>query len=247
MNTFLFIITLLSASLAAVLLAINWRLLLAERQRSAARVQALAEAAAEPSTMVTASPMVASTPIGDRPAEPDAPSAHPAPVVVSQELFHTSAAPPPSFRRMALPASLGVAIVGTILSLSGLAVWGHDRPKGTAAVGDAVPLELVALRHERTADGLSITGLVHNPSGGHLIADLDVLVFLFDRNSALLSSVRAPLDFRTLAPGDESPFEVSVGRIGAIGRYRVSFSADNKVVPHVDRRQNPVVAVARSQ
>lgn len=249
MNTFLITITLLSLGFALVLLALNWSGRRDERRRSAARVQALVEAAAEAGIQVATAPM--KDPAADTSLQV-ARSAGAEPVAVSQhELFQTTAEPPPSFRRLGLPISLGVAIVGTILS--GLAVWSHDRPArpasgpaAVAAVDPSVPLELIALRHLRTVDGLSITGLVRNPSGGHRISDVNVLVFLFDRNGALLTSVRAPLDFRTLAPGDESPFVVSLDKIGTIGRYRVGFRAADKVVPHVDRRQSPVVAVASS-
>jgi hypothetical protein len=86
---------------------------------------------------------------------------------------------------------------------------------------------------------LSISGLVRNPAGGQRISDVNVVVFLFDRDGALVTSVRAPLDFRTLAPGDESPFTIALNRTGTIGRYRVSFRTDDKVMPHVDRRQEP--------
>jgi len=48
---------------------------------------------------------------------------------------------------------------------------------------------------------------------------------------------RAPLDYVTLAPGDESSFVVKVPVRGPIARYRVGFrAADGTVVAHVDRR-----------
>ena len=266
MNTFLIILTVLSLGFAFVLLAVNWSLLREAQRRSAARVQALVEAAAESSIPVATAPIAAAPPIltaapivraaapiedpgadeflqvaRDPGAERIAASPH--------EMFHTTVQPPPSFRRLALPISLGIAIVGTIVS--GLAIWSHERPTAApvqvAAVESSVPLELIALRHERTVNGLSITGLVRNPSSGHRITDVDVWVFLFDRSGALITSVRAPLDFRTLAPGDESPFVVSLDKVGTIGRYRVSFKSGNKLVPHLDRRLDPVVAVASSQ
>ena len=48
---------------------------------------------------------------------------------------------------------------------------------------------------------------------------------------------RAPLDFATLAPGDESPFVLGVPVSGTVARYRVGFrSEDGRVIAHIDRR-----------
>ena len=171
-------------------------------------------------------------------------------VISSHELFHEATDASSGFHRLALPLSLGVVIVSALLA--GLLMWnhGHARPAPVALAAVAadnsasVPLELISLQHERTGNGLSITGLVRNPSGGHRMLDLNVVVLLFDRNGSFVTSARGPLDFRTLAPGDESPFTVSLDKIGTVGRYRVSFRADDNVVPHVDRRQEPAIAVA---
>ena len=38
-------------------------------------------------------------------------------------------------------------------------------------------------------------------------------------------------------PGGESRFVVSVPSAADVGRYRVSFRTDDRVVPHVDRRE----------
>jgi hypothetical protein len=76
---------------------------------------------------------------------------------------------------------------------------------------------------------------------------VNVVVFVFDRRGAFITSLQGPLDFRTLAAGDESPFVVSLDHIADVGRYRVSFRADDQIVPHVDRRQAPVVASASRQ
>jgi hypothetical protein len=66
-------------------------------------------------------------------------------------------------------------------------------------------------------------------------------VFAFDRNGTFITSGRAPIEFLSLAPGDESPFRVSVPNVGEVGRYRVSFRTEAGVVRHVDRRQ-PLLA-----
>ena len=45
----------------------------------------------------------------------------------------------------------------------------------------AAPLELIALGHERDADGLTVRGVLRNPSSGSEISHLTAVVLLFDR------------------------------------------------------------------
>lgn len=256
MNILLIIITLVCLAFAVVSLVLNWRLAREERRRSAARVEVLLEAAsAWPAA--SAEGFNAPTKRETRSREP-APAAQTALVVeprddaaltegfsgISHELFHEPAQAPSGFHRLAVPMSLGVVIVTVVLG--GLLIWNHERAKPVSLASAAlaadksvtVPLELISLRHERTAEGLSITGLVRNPASGHRVSDLNVVVFVFDRNGSFVTSARGPLDFRTLAPGEESPFTISLDKIGSVGRYRVSFRADDQVAPHVDRRRD---------
>jgi len=262
MNTLLIIVTFTSLAFAVVMLVLNWRLIREERGRSAARVEALREAVSDlpdPAPVPAAARFVEAVPAhpsavvegpaASAPFQVAATSIEPA-VITSHELFHGATEAPSGVRRLALPVSLGVVIVSSILTT--LLLWDH-RGAGpasaatAAAVADnlvATPFELISLRHERTASGLSITGLVRNPASGRRMSDLNVAVFLFDRSGAFVRSARGPLDFRTLAPGDESPFTISLDNTGTVGRYRVSFRADDKVVPHVDRRQDPAAVAA---
>jgi hypothetical protein len=70
--------------------------------------------------------------------------------------------------------------------------------------------------------------------------------FVFAADGTFLASGRAPLDFSTLAPGDESPFVITIPVKGAVARYRVGFrSEDGQVIGHVDRRAT--ATLARSQ
>jgi len=106
----------------------------------------------------------------------------------------------------------------------------------TASAGRA-PLELVALKQVRDGDALTISGVVRNPHEGAPIDRIAAVISFFDGTGAQLTSVRAPLDFRTLAPGDESPFQVTTTVPAGVSRYRVSFRRDEgTIVPHVDRR-----------
>lgn len=124
-------------------------------------------------------------------------------------------------------------------------LYGGSSGSVSAAAGvtaGTAPLELVSLRHERRGGRLAITGLVRNPQGGAAVDRLTAVVFLFDQQSAFVTSARADVDFRTLAPGDESPFVIGVEAPSNVARYRVSFRNEAGVVPHVDRRSQEPIA-----
>jgi hypothetical protein len=149
------------------------------------------------------------------------------------------------------PRALAVAAVAVVMIGAVLAFWtigrlmepATNRPGTIAAragANGAAPaaLELMSL-HQAMQDGtLTISGLVRNPHGGVPQERLTAVVFFFDGQGGFLSSTRAPLDYRALAPGDESPFQLSAPAPPGVARYRVSFRRDEgAVVPHVDRRQ----------
>ena len=96
------------------------------------------------------------------------------------------------------------------------------------------------MRHQREGTTLTVSGLIRNPSSGAAVNGVTAVVFAFDRNGGFVASGRAPLEFGSLAPGDESPFVVAVPNVSDVARYRVSFRTDHGVVRHVDRRSNQV-------
>jgi len=100
----------------------------------------------------------------------------------------------------------------------------------------ALPLELVALGHERDGESLIVRGIVRNPASGAAVDRLTAVVFLFNREGGFLSSGRVAVETSALRPGTESTFVVTVPGAGAVERYRVSFRTDDRIVPHVDRR-----------
>ena len=113
----------------------------------------------------------------------------------------------------------------------------------SAAAAHVQPLELMSLRHTQQSEGLTITGLVQNPRGSAPVSQITATAFLFDASGTFLASGRAPLDFTTLRPGDESAFVINVPVTGAVARYRISFrDAGGRVVAHVDRRNATPVA-----
>lgn len=120
-----------------------------------------------------------------------------------------------------------------------------DAAPGAASATGQSPLELVSLRHERKGAKLDVTGLIRNPVSGPAVDRLTAVVFLFDQQGGFLSSARADVDYRTLGPGEETPFVISLEAPSNVARYRVSFRTDAGVVPHIDRRgQEPMAANA---
>jgi hypothetical protein len=210
---FLVLVSVIAAGLAAFFGALCWRLMHQDRLRSAARVTALSDAidgvtAGESfATGVSVSPEFL---------------AHERPVVRTQGLF-----------------KLAVGFAMTVILVIVLAVLGATktgRAASATVTAKSPSLELLSMRHERDGGALTVTGLVRN--GGSGSADrLIAVVFAFDRSGNFLASGRAPIDFLSLASGDESPFKVSVPNAGEVGRYRVSFRTEAGVVKHVDRRQ----------
>jgi hypothetical protein len=105
-----------------------------------------------------------------------------------------------------------------------------------------MPLELIALGHERAGNQLTVHGLVRNPASGAAVSQVGVVVSVFNHDGAFTTSGRAPVEQATLAPGGESTFSVTVPGVDDVGRYRVSFRTDQRVIPHVDRRGHEEMA-----
>jgi hypothetical protein len=125
---------------------------------------------------------------------------------------------------------------GTVATRAGAGAAVNGANGANGAVTTA--LELMSLNQEMQDGKLTISGLVRNPRGGVPQERLTAVVFFFDGQGGFLSSTRAPLDYRALAPGDESPFQLSAPAPAGVARYRVSFRRDEgAIVPHIDRRQ----------
>lgn len=205
-------LTVASLALAAAFAIVAWRLARAERLRSDARVSALAAAI-------------------DGTTQPDAPR----PTMFTRDT--RSAVPGRPLLKLAIGFAFAVSVI-VLIAMTG------DRPGGDAAptsppaaatASEPGSLELVSMRHTRSGDALTVTGLVRNP-GGATPDGLTAVVFAFDRDGNYVASGRAALEFPRLATGDESPFRVIVTDVRDVGRYRVSFRTEAGVVRHVDRR-----------
>ena len=152
-------------------------------------------------------------------------------------------------------AGVGVAaavvalVIGTLVMASDRSASGRARPAQTrhpvaapvAATPSAeVPLELIALGHEREKDRLTVRGVVRGAAaeGGPLTA----VVLLFNRQGSEIGSGRADVAPAGSDPAGERTFVITVPSAGDVGRYRISFRSDDHVVPHVDKRSPSGIA-----
>ena len=271
MDTLLLGITVLSLVVALVMSVTAWRLMRDEKQRSAARIAALATAASddvieEPFPDVRSVTETPKAPWTRAPFDSMA-SAEPADTISltggSEEYSEPVVSHAPVFGAVTEERtsgggqrSLAIAAAVLFVVLSGGLVWMMAGPEGTTpvAVGPNAPLELVSLSHARQNDKLAVSGLVRNPASGQPVEKLSAVVFLFDRMGTFVTSSRAHVDFLKLGAGDESPFVVSIDAPATVSRYRVSFRTDDGVVPHIDRRgespapmagERPIAVTAR--
>ena len=228
--TLLLLVTLTSMLLAAIMSLIAWRAAGDERRRSEARVAALA---ADIHGVERVAPFGPSDDLELRPRSSGSAGA---------ELF-AAAQPRPGAR---WPAVLAAGVVVLFAAAAVVIVLGGGSSGTTHASNQepavlpspvaALPLELVALGHERDGDRLTVRGIVRNPESGAAVDRLTAVVFLFNHDGGFLSSGRVIVEAFALRPGAESIFVVTVPGAGDVGRYRVSFRTDDRIVPHVDRR-----------
>jgi hypothetical protein len=206
---FLLIVSIIAVAAAIAASAFAWRIARAERLRSAARVAALAAALDGTPDDAPATPMFERAPRSGLQGRP----------------------------LLKLGIGFGMAVLVIVLvAMNGdrHATTAEERQTETAA--QTVPaLELLSMRHARSGDSLTVTGLVRNTSAPSP-APIMAVVFVFDRDGGFVASGRAPLEDGSVARGEESPFKVTIPDVKEVGRYRVSFRTAAGIVPHVDRR-----------
>ena len=227
MDTTLVMVTLLSLGMSGALSIVVWRMLRDERQRGDARVAALTS-------------MVARTPAAA--ASADLSMRQPAPVAMAG-LFEEHPAESPWGQRFAVMGALGLVLASVLfiaLSMTaGTSARGaasENQPAAAAPVRASI--ELMSLRDSRQDGSLTITGLVRNADPAASLNRVAVTAYAFDDKGLFVASGRTLLDVTQLAPGDESPFVISVPVTVPVARYRIGFrSDDGRVVPHVDKRR----------
>jgi hypothetical protein len=230
---FLLAVTLMSMLLAAIMSVIAWRIAIEERRRSDARIATLAaeiHGAAPPPLRVA--PRRPDDDLELRPAAAGRAGA---------DLFAVTR-PAASRSRPLAVLGIGVLAFGGVMALAIMLSAGSRAATSPAATvngvaaGRTVPLELVALGHQRDGDRLTVRGIVRNPASGNRVDGLTAVVFLFNRDGGFVASGRATVAPAPLGPGSESTFVVTVPGASDVGRYRVSFRTDDHVVPHIDKR-----------
>ena len=220
----LLVLSVISLCAAVVVAVLAWAIVREDRQRSAARVAALASTALDETATGIA---VDGAAAGGLHSEDDR-----APSLISSS--RPSAVQGHPLVKVAVGVAMSVALIVFIAMSGEHHQESSAAPTPVAARQDGA-LELLSMRHEREGDTLSVTGLVRNP-GGAAARGIIAVVFAFDHAGNFVASGRAPLDFVTLAAGDESPFRVTIPHVSDVGRYRVSFRTESGVVRHVDRR-----------
>jgi hypothetical protein len=236
MQTVLIVITLASLILTIVLGAVLVRLMRQERQRSAARIDALREmadaAAYEQEVAAVADPLDFDlVPAADGDAVPD--------------LFTRPEARSAWPQRALVGAAIALVIFAAGLAMRTL----PSRPATTSSAHTqpvAAPtglLELLSLDQAQEGGSLRITGLVQNPRDGAMLSKVRATALLFAADGTFLASGGAALDFTVLRPGDESGFVITVPVTAPVARYRVGFrTEDGKVIGHIDRRSAGTMA-----
>jgi len=143
-------------------------------------------------------------------------------------------------------ASIGVAVVAT-LAVCGLAfvsTSGAGKIRSSRQVeriADA-PLDLVALEHDRDDNRLLVRGIVRNPGSAATVSNLAAVVLFYAKDGSFISSRRAAVAARALAPGADTAFVVALPDADSVDRYRVSFRTEDRIVPHIDRRARSALA-----
>jgi len=242
---FLPLVTLISLVLAVIMTAIAWRVSQEERRRSEARVAALAADIHDAGAGVR--PDVSSLD-GDLPMRSSRETA----ITTSSGDMFVVPSSAKTGTRLATVVTIGLLVFGSAAAVAVVfgRSSGHDltpaavnRQSGNAAAQaatpnppPAVPLELIALGHERDGDRLTVRGVIRNPSAGAEVRGLTAVVFLFKDDGGFVGSGRAVIASPALVPGGESAFVVTMAGATDVARYRVSFRTEDRVVPHVDRR-----------
>jgi hypothetical protein len=257
MEAVLLTVTLLSLTIAICTSVLAWRVMRNERLRSEARIAALTadlagveehrairEDRLYPPAAAPQAPAVAA----DLPIHREAVAASPipdAPVAAPHGMFAPSERGRSLFR-VAAGVCAAAAIVAVVIG--SLVVTSEGKPSTSsgrasepveaapaAASAAPVPLELIALGHEREADRLTVRGIVRGSAPTGEKSPLTAVVLLFNREGTFIASGRAEVQ-PAADPAAERTFVVTVPSAGDVGRYRVSFRSDDHIVPHVDKR-----------
>lgn len=266
MDTLLIVVTGVSVVAAMVSTTIAWRVVQADRRRTAARVAALAAAAgvnAARSAALDAEPAVSAERAVDTPTwlhefmpvaldATEVAATAPRPARTAASVNVAAQAAGAIFGRPAVDSGSSGRQHGLMAAVAAFAVlvvagagvlFVSGRTPGTTSAPPRTPLELVTLGHARTDGQLAVQGVVRNPAQGAPVDRIDAEVRVFDAAGLMIATRSTRIVPGPLTPGHDAPFTVTLGEVPAAARYRVSFSADGSMLPHVDRRTNLPAAV----
>jgi hypothetical protein len=228
----LLLVTLVSMLLAAIMSIVAWHSSREERRRSEARIAALAAEIHDERAM----PPGAVEPSGDLfAARPPARGGFRFATVAAGGLFVCASAAALAVVSSNASGAASSGVHAAADRLNQTAPVNVERPTNASNV-TPVPIELVALGYERDGDRLIVRGIVRNPSSGAPLDRVTAVVLLFKDDGGFLGSGRATVESPALGPGGETAFAVTVPGANAVGRYRVSFRSEDRIVPHIDRR-----------
>src|SRR5262245_13262005 len=216
------LVIILAAAVVVLTVVVAQRVRL-ERQRSEARIAALASAIDDP---------LWETPWATDGGPDESFAFQPAVSLVAPDVTRPS-------RSVAFAAAALVVLGASTLLFLGLNS-GSGAPRAvtvTAAAPKAPSIELVSMRHAIDGQTLIVSGLVRNPTGSATPA-LSAIVSVLGQEGQVVARGESQLDPTVLEPGKETTFRVSVPEITDPGRYRLAFMNGNQIVPHVDRRSD---------
>lgn len=249
MDTFLLIVTGVAVVVAIATSTLAWRVTRGERRRTLARVAALAAAAGvetlragmmasvdESAALDDFVPDAAAS-VEPRPETPAAATVGPMPGMFGQAVPDSGS----GGRQYGLLAA--AAVVAVLVGGGSLLMIVSGRAPGAARAEVRVPLELVALGHERIDGQLAVSGVVQNPGAASTVEALEAQVRVFDAAGIMIATRSAPVSVAALAAGQQVRFTVTLGEATTAARYRVSFASRGSMLAHVDRRTNLPAAV----
>jgi hypothetical protein len=100
-------------------------------------------------------------------------------------------------------------------------------------------LALLALRYEQNPAGLVVKGLVQNRGAVPPAAGVTAVVAVFNREGRLLARNSGPLRLQSRAPGARADFAVRLDGVAEVARYQVGFRGTGGIIRHVDLRGRP--------
>lgn len=218
MDVGLLTLTVLSLATAAGLGLMLWRSGQRERQRELARIAALSLAMDAPHRAGTGDNRAISWPDNGSPLAVGS--------VLNPGAVGIGTRPLITF---AVGAAMAVTLVvgGTIEA---------HRQGSLAPVAPArQPLELVSMHHVRDTSGLTVSGVLHDPSDSAVSQSLLAVVTGYDASGTLVVTQQGPVE-QSSAERGELRFVVTLPGDVALARYRVGFRAGRELVRHVDRR-----------